>query len=139
MMDVLTNILQWVVPSGGLGAVITWLVSKKVRQTKEQKEVTDVYKEMYESKSQTIRELNEEINFLYRELGNTRRAVAKIYICPHYDNCPVRDELPFDKASKSKRCRKSNRHNTGCNSEVDECPSRSGSESESDGTDTEPA
>jgi hypothetical protein len=133
------NILQWLIPSGGLGAIMAWIVSKRVRQTKEQKEVTDVYREMYESKSQTVRELNEEVNFLYRELGNTRRAVAKIYTCPHYDNCPVRDGLPFDKAGKPKRCRKSNRHNAGCGGEVDEAASCSGGESEPDGSGTEPA
>ncbi|MDR0505452.1 MAG: hypothetical protein LBH32_01355 [Dysgonamonadaceae bacterium] len=130
MTDTLMNILQWLIPGGGLGVVITWIVSQRVRKTKEQKEVTDVYKEMYESKSQTVRELNEEINNLYRELGNTRRAVAKIYACPHYDDCPVRDELPFDKTGKLKRCRKVNRHKAGNNNEGCEDAAGTGSESE---------
>jgi hypothetical protein len=55
MTDVITNILQWLIPSGALGAVIAWAVSARVRRTRTDKEVYDTYKAMYEDVQGSIR------------------------------------------------------------------------------------
>ena len=48
MADTIFQILQWAIPSGGIGAAIAWIAEKKTRDAKTAKEVHDTYKAMYE-------------------------------------------------------------------------------------------
>ena len=53
-MDVMTDILQWVLPSGAIGSVVTWLFGRTLRRTREAKEIHDTYKQMYEDVSSSL-------------------------------------------------------------------------------------
>jgi hypothetical protein len=107
MTDVLTNILQWIVPSGGLGAVIAWLVSSRIRNTKTAKEVHDVYKAMYEDVQRSLIDLRNENERLYKAFIRLERAIRAATLCPNYHSCPVRAELSDDKGcDKRKRGKK---------------------------------
>jgi hypothetical protein len=97
MTDTLTTILQWLIPSGGLGAVIAWLFSKVLRNLRETKEVHSTYKMLYEDISGTLKDLQNEVDELHKELGRFRRAVAKMYDCRYYPDCPVGRELQDNK------------------------------------------
>lgn len=106
MTDILA-ILQWAIPSGGIGAAIAWIVHRKVAAAKDASAVHDIYKKMYDDvsaelvKMQNLREnLEQKLNKNLTENDELRRAVnrlrntlVEIKRCPHYNVCPVRNEL----------------------------------------------
>ena len=47
MTETIINLLQWLIPSGGFGAVIVWLTNKNLRNLRMTKEVHDTYKTMF--------------------------------------------------------------------------------------------
>ncbi len=110
MADTIFQILQWAIPSGGIGAAIAWIAEKKTRDAKTAKEVHDTYKAMYEDISALLvetqkkyEETKEQIETLGTENSRTRRALNRlsraieaIQICPHRANCPVSGELSLD-------------------------------------------
>ena len=110
MADTIFQILQWAIPSGGIGATIAWIAEKKTRDAKTAKEVYDTYKAMYEDISALLvetqkkyEETKEQIETLGTENSRTRRALNRlsraieaIQICPHRANCPVSGELSLD-------------------------------------------
>lgn len=110
MADTIFQILQWAIPSGGIGAAIAWIAEKKTRDAKTAKEVHDTYKAMYEDISALLvetqkkyEETKEQIETLGPENSRTRRALNRlsraieaIQICPHRANCPVSSELSLD-------------------------------------------
>jgi hypothetical protein len=93
MMDTFMNILQWLIPAGGLGTVVVWLFSKTLREVRTTKEISDTYKTMYEGTSEILTSVQDEITELHKELGRFRRAIAKAFGCQYFDNCPVQHEL----------------------------------------------
>lgn len=93
MTDTLINILQWLIPSGGLGAVIVWLTNKTLRNVRTAKEVHDTYKALYDDLRQTLIQLQDENKKLYKVVSRLERAVSKAPRCRYYDTCPIRDEL----------------------------------------------
>ncbi len=107
MADTILQILQWAIPSGGVGAAIAWIANRKVAAAKATKEVHDAYKSMYEDVSSLVEEiqdkyedtrekldqLNNEHALTRRALNRLSRAIEAIQICPHRGNCPVRTEL----------------------------------------------
>lgn len=119
-MDTLLQILQWAIPSGGIGAAIAWIANKNARQAKTAKEVHDTYKVMYADVSELLKKVqteneksNEKLDELGKENERTRRALNRlsraieaIQLCPHRATCPVRSELSLteddDKHSDSK-------------------------------------
>lgn len=109
-METLMQILQWAVPSGGIGAAIAWIANRRAMQAKTAKSVHDTYKAMYEDVSTLLMETQkkyEETSKLTEELTTenqlTRRAVNRlsraieaIQLCPHRAACPVSGELSLD-------------------------------------------
>ncbi len=101
------SILQWAIPSGGIGAAIAWVVHRSAANAKDAKVVHDTYKQMYEDISAELEKmrnraesLESKINKLTNENDELRRAVnrlrntlVEIKRCPHYATCPVRNEL----------------------------------------------
>lgn len=112
-MDTILAILQWAIPSGGIGAAIAWLVNKKVTHAKQAKEVHDTYKAMYEDISHLLEETQEkyekstklteqlvsENNLTRRALNRLSRAIEAIQLCPHAGSCPVSGELSLSEDS----------------------------------------
>lgn len=110
MADTILQILQWAIPSGGIGAAIAWIANRKAREAKTAKEVHDTYKTMYEDISTLLvetqkkyEETKEQIEALGVENSRTRRALNRlsraieaIQVCPLRANCPVSGELSLD-------------------------------------------
>lgn len=102
--------LQWAIPSGGIGAVITWAVNRKANAARTAKTVHDTYKAMYEDISQLLEEtqrkyaestkLTEELTAesqrTRKALNRLSRAIEAIQLCPHRSTCPVSGELSND-------------------------------------------
>lgn len=110
MTATITDVIQWVLPCGGIGAAIAWIASRNARRATNAKTVHDAYKSMYEDVSallmknqQKYEELNTTMCDLTAEHDRTRRALNRlsraieaIQICPHRDTCPVSSELSLD-------------------------------------------
>lgn len=87
------QMVQWLVPAGGLGAVIVWLTSWVIRNTRTAKEVHDTYKTMYENIQGTLIELQDENKKLYRAVSKLERTISKATTCRYFADCPLRSEL----------------------------------------------
>jgi hypothetical protein len=99
-MDWVMEILQWVIPAGGIGSVLVWLTSRTLRQLRKSKEIHDTYKSMYQDISETLchlsattKDLRDENENLRRGFTRLERAVTRAINCRHYNDCPVRAEL----------------------------------------------
>ena len=68
MTETLTDILQWLIPSGSLGAVVVWLTNKTLRNLRTAKEIHDTYKKMYEDVQVTLVEMQGDNKKLYRAI-----------------------------------------------------------------------
>lgn len=93
MTETITSLLQWLIPSGGLGAVIVWLTNKTLRNVRTAKEVHDTYKTLYDDIRQTLIELQDENKKMYRVISRLERAVSKAPSCHYYRDCPIGSEL----------------------------------------------
>lgn len=123
-METLLQILQWAIPSGGIGAAIAWLANRKVASAKAKKAIHDTYKAMYEDISQllvenqkknekTINSLQEELDKartesarIKRSLDRLSRAIEAIQYCPHRGTCPISHELQVEANAGAKRSSK---------------------------------
>ena len=92
-VDTLLQILQWAVP-GGIGATVTWLVSREVRHAATARRVHDTYKTMYEDVSSTLTELRQDYDKIYKICIRMERALTRASVCRYWPQCPIRDELP---------------------------------------------
>jgi hypothetical protein len=104
-MEWLSNILEWLIPSGALGTIAIWLTSKTVRAVRTTKEVHDTYKDMYDDIRSTLIDLQNENEKLYRAVARLERVLARAYTCRYYGTCPMRDELQRQKADTKPRRR----------------------------------
>ena len=143
MTDIILNILQWAIPSGGIGAAIAWIANRKVKEAEQAKRIHDTFKEMYgdvskellakqkelndaaEDNAKAIEELNKENARTRYALNRLTRAIEAIQLCPHRASCPVSSELQnqeddsdtdaADGAGKQRKSRQQRkpRHSTG--------------------------
>ena len=96
----LLDVLMWALPSGFLGGVVTWIVSRSTFKARNHKEQEVIYKELYEAQGKTLLQLQEN----YSELQNSNLEIdeklSKMYrllqripntvkMCRYYDTCPV--------------------------------------------------
>lgn len=91
--ELITQILQWLLPSGFVGSLWVWLRHKENRKVIAAKERSDAYKEMYDNLSGTLIDLQNENLKLYKAVRELNRTIQKASTCKHYADCPIRDEL----------------------------------------------
>lgn len=109
-MHEIFQFLQWAVP-GGIGGTVAWILSKRIRDTRNDKVVHDTYKVMYHDISNEIMQLRnenakiiqqsdniaDESRALKRALQRLSKAIQDIQkavqLCPYHSNCPVRSQL----------------------------------------------
>ena len=113
MGDTIFQILQWAIPSGGIGAAIAWIANRRLRTVEEKKKIEDTYKQMYDMVSRELISLQQQNETNYDKIENLRtdgdkmrralnrlsRAIEAIQICPHRTACPVSVELSLDQDS----------------------------------------
>jgi len=103
MNDTLLSLLQWLIPSGGLGAVVLWLTNKTLRQVRTAKEMHDTYKVMYEDTKQTLVDIQYEKKELHKVISRLERAINRCFSCRYYDSCPAINELQKHKGGLGDR------------------------------------
>lgn len=147
MTDIILNILQWAIPSGGIGAAIAWIANRKVKEAEQAKRIHDTFKEMYgdvskellakqkelndaaEDNAKAIEELNRENARTRYALNRLTRAIEAIQLCPHRASCPVSSELQnqeddvdpdaADGAGKQRKQRQQRKQRHGASGESD--------------------
>ncbi len=92
-MDLIMQILQWLVPVGSAGTVLGWIFYRDLRKAREAKEKNDIYKDMYDNISGTLIELQNENKRLYKAVRQLNQTIQKATSCAHFADCPMRDEL----------------------------------------------
>ena len=102
MSDILLQVLHWAVP-GGVGAALSWLLSRQVRQARDARSVHDAYKQMYEDVSGHLTELRQDYDKLFKVCTRLERALSRASVCRYWPQCPIRDELPELKARGAMR------------------------------------
>lgn len=148
MTDIILNILQWAIPSGGIGAAIAWIANRKVKEAEQAKRIHDTFKEMYgdvskellakqkelndaaEDNAKAIEELNKENARTRYALNRLTRAIEAIQLCPHRASCPVSGELQnqeddgdtdaADGAGKQRKSRQQRKPRHGANDGADD-------------------
>lgn len=98
MWEHIAPILQWLIPSGGVGAVLVWLTNKTIRNLRTSKEVHDTYKTMYLDVQQTLNDIQDEKKKLYKMVSRFERALSRCFSCRYHDKCPAIIELQKHKA-----------------------------------------
>ncbi len=107
MMATILQILIWVLPSGGIGAAISWICNRDARTARTARETENIFKQLYEQEGQTLlqmqkrnEELSSKLDELMREIPDLRRAVNRLQRavqsakrCKHYDDCPIKNEM----------------------------------------------
>lgn len=82
-MGILVNVLMYALPSGFLGAALSWVINRRKNKAAERESIEFAYKHLYLSLKSEVAALNKEVLFLkskYREASN----------CTHYnDGCPL--------------------------------------------------
>ena len=114
-IDLIMQLLQWLVPVGSAGTVIGGIFYRDLRKAREAKEKNDIYKDMYDNISGTLIELQNENKRLYKAVRQLNQTIQKATSCPHFASCPMRDELqkseridtnaPFRQPAKHKKSR----------------------------------
>lgn len=92
-MDLVMQILQWLIPTGGILTLFGWIRQRDTRKERVAKEKNDIYKEMYDNISGTLLELQNENKRLYKAVRQLNQTIQKATACPHFGSCPMRDEL----------------------------------------------
>lgn len=92
-IDLIAQILQWLLPVGSAGTVIGCIFYRDLRKARQAKEKNDIYKEMYDNISGTLIELQNENKRLYKAVRQLNQTIQKATGCPHFASCPMRDEL----------------------------------------------
>lgn len=87
------DLLVTLISSGVLFSLGTWLVNRKVNNTRQKKEIFDYYKSISEDLQTTLEKLQDENRKLYRVISRLERAMSMVSTCKHYADCPVRYEL----------------------------------------------
>ena len=106
----LLDILMWVLPSGFLASLGTWILSRKTFSARNRKEQEVIYKQLYESQGDTLLKMDERITELqnqniiingnFAKMQRTLLTVATQAVrCRYWDVCPLRGELSKYKPS----------------------------------------
>lgn len=72
------TLLQWLLPTGGIGTLLGWLVSSRLRRMREEKEEHESYRLMYHEAMDDFNQLRNEKRQLEREIAELKEDVASL-------------------------------------------------------------
>lgn len=88
------DLLQYVLPSGALGAALQWLLSSRLRRASLRSKEDSIYRQMYQDLRSDIVKLQKDFTILTYEHNDFKRQLYKASSCPHFDSvCPLHDFL----------------------------------------------
>lgn len=93
-MGTVMEILQWILPTGAIASIFTWLVNRSLHNARSAKEKHDLYKIMYENSQETTIKFQQDVQKLNIAVIRLEKIVSQATLCKYYDTrCPVRIEL----------------------------------------------
>lgn len=107
-MERLIDLLMTLLPPGGLGLLLGWVVSARVRRARTDKETSDIYQGLYNGLSETVTRQNEQISkqqeqilslqekslLLHRQYTHLLQVVNQARVCRYWgSSCPIRRQL----------------------------------------------
>ncbi len=108
MSDALLNFLMYALPSGFLVQLLNWWLSRKKRKVQDMGDIDGLYIENINKLREELIKTQDENRKVYRDIGRLERAVSKLEraiskatTCRHFDDCPIRSELPEQAGSSS--------------------------------------
>ncbi|MGL5787522.1 MAG: hypothetical protein ACRCX4_11990 [Bacteroidales bacterium] len=87
------DIWMYLLPSGFIASLLTWLVNRRRERLKDIKEEHTVYRELYEDLRELIRKQGIEHGKLRRKIYQMERCFEEIGRCSRRNYCPVRRQL----------------------------------------------
>ncbi|MGL5786627.1 MAG: hypothetical protein ACRCX4_07420 [Bacteroidales bacterium] len=90
------DIWMYLLPSGFIASLLTWLVNRRRERLKDIKEEHTVYRELYEDLRELIRKQSVEHGKLRRKIYRLERAMEEVYHCRYRAHCPLLRKLPVD-------------------------------------------
>lgn len=93
MTDSILQLLQWLVPTGGVGMLLGWITSTRLRHARTAKEVHDTYKTMYDDVHNELTKLAGENSDINLRLARLEQAIARGPGCHLWPHCPIRLQL----------------------------------------------
>lgn len=96
-MERLLDLLMALLPSGGLGIFLGWLVSAKLRKARTDEEISNIYKNLYDSIKETVTAQSDEITTLQDTMLDLQHRHMRLMqilnqarVCRFYvDHCPI--------------------------------------------------
>ena len=94
MLDTIMTLIQFALPAGFLGSVITWLLTPRLRKAKNKHSEESIYKMMYDGMRKDILSLQRDYQKMNLRLHTLERKIYEAARCPHFSaNCPMFDIL----------------------------------------------
>ncbi|MGL4332485.1 MAG: hypothetical protein ACRCZQ_10920 [Bacteroidales bacterium] len=94
------EIWMYLLPSGFIASLLTWLVNRRRERLKDIKEEHSVYRELYEDLRVLIKKQSAEYAKLRNKVFRLERAFEEINRCPYRQHCPLLHGLPVDEADR---------------------------------------
>ena len=101
MDKLIIEIAKWLIPVGGLGSVVVWLLNRNIRELELIKKSHDTFKQMYEDINEALTNEVEEKKQLRKAVISFEKALSKMFVCKHYSKCPVNLELKQNSEPKA--------------------------------------
>lgn len=96
-METIRQIIEMLFPAG-IGTAIGWLLSRKVYFAKNEAQIHDIYKKMYDDVATTLKTMQDENKKLYKAIARLERAVNRATSCRLWPECPIASELQEQQA-----------------------------------------
>lgn len=93
------DVLNWLLPSGWVVAMIELFITIRQRRAKVDEESNQSLMRMAATLKTELITNNAEILKLYDAITELAKVISKAGACPHSDNCPILAELPKSQAS----------------------------------------
>lgn len=101
MSDTLLNLLTYALPSGFVVQLLNWLLNRRTRKMQSMVDIDALYIENIGKLREELIKTQDENRKVYSDIARLERAVSKlertigkVAACPHFDDCPIRGELP---------------------------------------------
>ena len=93
MNEVLSNLLNYALPSGLFVQLLNWMLSFRKRKARDMGEIDTLYIDNINKLREELIKTQDENRKLYRAISRLERAVSKATACRHFAGCPMRGEL----------------------------------------------
>ena len=93
------DLWMYLLPSGFLASLLTWLVNRRRERLKDIREEHTVYRDLYEDLRALIKKQDLEYGKLREKLYKLEKTLEDISICRYRRQCPLLERLQYGKSN----------------------------------------